>query len=189
MDCRTSGARPVRSMTLLIACLVASAAAIAAAQTATPEWPQWRGPFNTGMARGEAPLRWDDTTNIRWKTAIRRARALHTRHCRQSPVSDDGGADRARDAAVRAAGVPAVAPTPVSSIDSRSSPSIEAREGSPGSGPRRPPRRTRVTTASTAALRPTRRSPTVRASSRSSVRAASMPTTSRARCCGRRTSA
>jgi outer membrane protein assembly factor BamB len=57
-------------MTLLIASLVASAAAIAAAQPATPEWPQWRGPFNTGMARGTAPLRWDDNTNIRWKTAI-----------------------------------------------------------------------------------------------------------------------
>ena len=57
-------------MTLLIACLMTSAAVIAAAQTATPEWPQWRGPFNTGMARGKAPLKWDDTTNIRWKTAI-----------------------------------------------------------------------------------------------------------------------
>ena len=33
-------------------------------------WPQWRGPFNTGMAAGDAPLRWSDTTNIRWKTAI-----------------------------------------------------------------------------------------------------------------------
>ena len=59
-----------RLMTLLIACLMASAAVIAAAQTATPEWPQWRGPFNTGMARGKAPLKWDDTTNIRWRTAI-----------------------------------------------------------------------------------------------------------------------
>ena len=58
-------------MTLLIAYLVASAALMAAAQTATPAWPQWRGPFNTGMASGKAPLTWDDTTNIRWKTAIR----------------------------------------------------------------------------------------------------------------------
>jgi outer membrane protein assembly factor BamB len=58
------------SRTLLIAGLMASAAAIAAAQTATPEWPQWRGPFNTGMARGKAPLKWDDTTSIRWKVPI-----------------------------------------------------------------------------------------------------------------------
>ena len=34
------------------------------------QWPQWRGPFNTGMAEGDAPLRWDDTTNIRWKLSI-----------------------------------------------------------------------------------------------------------------------
>ena len=35
-----------------------------------PEWPQWRGPFNTGMAAGDAPLTWDDTRNVRWKLAI-----------------------------------------------------------------------------------------------------------------------
>ena len=33
-------------------------------------WPQWRGPFNTGMAVGDAPCVWDDTTNVRWKVAI-----------------------------------------------------------------------------------------------------------------------
>jgi outer membrane protein assembly factor BamB len=33
-------------------------------------WPQWRGPFNTGMAAGDAPLRWSDTSSIRWKTPI-----------------------------------------------------------------------------------------------------------------------
>src|SRR5687768_1375007 len=70
MDDRNSGPPTVRSMTLLLACLMASAAVVVTAQRATPEWPQWRGPFNTGMARGKAPLRWDDTTNIRWKTAI-----------------------------------------------------------------------------------------------------------------------
>lgn len=60
----------VPSMIRLVACVMASTAAIAAAQTATPEWPQWRGPFNTGMATGTAPLKWDDTTNIRWKIPI-----------------------------------------------------------------------------------------------------------------------
>ena len=34
------------------------------------EWPEWRGPFNTGMAEGDAPLRWDDRTNLRWALAI-----------------------------------------------------------------------------------------------------------------------
>ena len=34
------------------------------------EWLQWRGPSNNGMAVGDAPLRWDDVTNIKWKLAI-----------------------------------------------------------------------------------------------------------------------
>ena len=33
-------------------------------------WLQWRGPFRTGMAIGDAPLHWDDETNIVWKVAI-----------------------------------------------------------------------------------------------------------------------
>ena len=33
-------------------------------------WPQWRGPFFNGMARGDAPLTWSDTSNIKWKTPI-----------------------------------------------------------------------------------------------------------------------
>ena len=39
------------------------------AQTAG-HWPQWRGPFLNGMARGDAPSVWNDTTNIKWKTQI-----------------------------------------------------------------------------------------------------------------------
>ena len=33
-------------------------------------WPQWRGPFFNGMARGDAPTTWSDTSNIKWKTQI-----------------------------------------------------------------------------------------------------------------------
>lgn len=33
-------------------------------------WPQWRGPFFNGVARGDAPTTWGDTTNIKWKTTI-----------------------------------------------------------------------------------------------------------------------
>ncbi len=33
-------------------------------------WLQWRGPTNTGMAHGDAPLQWDDKTNVRWTTEI-----------------------------------------------------------------------------------------------------------------------
>ena len=34
------------------------------------DWKRWRGPFRTGMAVGDAPLRWDDATNVVWKVAI-----------------------------------------------------------------------------------------------------------------------
>jgi outer membrane protein assembly factor BamB len=33
-------------------------------------WPQWRGPFFNGMARGDAPIIWSDTKNIKWKAPI-----------------------------------------------------------------------------------------------------------------------
>lgn len=34
-----------------------------------PEWPQWRGPFNTGMAVGDAPTAWQ-AGNIDWQVEI-----------------------------------------------------------------------------------------------------------------------
>ncbi len=37
---------------------------------AEDHWPQWRGPFFNGMARGNAPTEWSDTKNIKWKTPI-----------------------------------------------------------------------------------------------------------------------
>ncbi len=33
-------------------------------------WPQWRGPFLNGMARGGAPREWSNTKNVKWKRAI-----------------------------------------------------------------------------------------------------------------------
>ena len=48
---------------------IAMAATLVAAATPA-EWPQWRGPLNTGMAEGDAPLHWDDSRNVRWKLAI-----------------------------------------------------------------------------------------------------------------------
>jgi outer membrane protein assembly factor BamB len=36
----------------------------------TDHWPEWRGPFLNGMARGDAPISWSDTKNIRWKAEI-----------------------------------------------------------------------------------------------------------------------
>lgn len=34
------------------------------------DWPYWRGPERNGMARGEAPLEWSDTKNMKWKIPI-----------------------------------------------------------------------------------------------------------------------
>lgn len=34
-------------------------------------WPQWRGPAFNGFApNGDPPLKWDDKTNVKWKTPI-----------------------------------------------------------------------------------------------------------------------
>ena len=34
-------------------------------------WPQWRGPFATGVSRSAAPpTEWSETKNIRWKVEI-----------------------------------------------------------------------------------------------------------------------
>lgn len=50
---------------LLNLCLAASAFGDVPGQ-----WPRWRGPFDTGMARGDAPVRWSDTENLAWKITI-----------------------------------------------------------------------------------------------------------------------
>lgn len=49
--------------------LVLTLCVSAQAQTAA-HWPQWRGPFFNGVARGDAPTVWNDTTNIKWKAEI-----------------------------------------------------------------------------------------------------------------------
>jgi outer membrane protein assembly factor BamB len=57
-------------MRWLLLSLALCAGVLVSAATSTAEWPQWRGPFNTGMAVGEAPVRWDESTNVRWRLAI-----------------------------------------------------------------------------------------------------------------------
>ena len=42
----------------------------AAAPVQAQDWPRWRGPDDTGMARGDAPTRWSDTENLKWKVDI-----------------------------------------------------------------------------------------------------------------------
>jgi outer membrane protein assembly factor BamB len=31
------------------------------------DWPRWRGPFDNGVAKTDAPLRWSDSENVAWK--------------------------------------------------------------------------------------------------------------------------
>ena len=52
----------MRVTILLFACTVLFAA--------DDDWPRWRGPNNDGMARGDAPLEWNDTKNIAWRATI-----------------------------------------------------------------------------------------------------------------------
>jgi outer membrane protein assembly factor BamB len=51
--------------TALCACL-----AQAAVFGADGDWPYWRGPSSTGVARGDAPLTWSATERIAWKAEI-----------------------------------------------------------------------------------------------------------------------
>jgi outer membrane protein assembly factor BamB len=57
--------------------LVAFAAALVAAAHAAPDpaaekyWPQWRGPYATGVSKtADPPVEWSETHNIRWKVEI-----------------------------------------------------------------------------------------------------------------------
>ncbi|MBA3973588.1 MAG: hypothetical protein C0504_05125 [Candidatus Solibacter sp.] len=37
---------------------------------ADDDWARWRGPFENGMARGDAPTEWGDGNNVAWRTPI-----------------------------------------------------------------------------------------------------------------------
>ena len=50
--------------------LVILAAAWCLAADGPDAWPRWRGPNETGVARGDAPLHWSDTEHIAWKAQI-----------------------------------------------------------------------------------------------------------------------
>lgn len=56
---------------LLIAALSFTTASTTNAQTrGSAEWPQWRGPANTGVAVARVPVTWGDTQHVRWKIEI-----------------------------------------------------------------------------------------------------------------------
>jgi len=54
----------------VVATALAMMAVVAGVAPEDRYWPYWRGPAVDGMAVGDAPLKWSDTQNVRWKTAI-----------------------------------------------------------------------------------------------------------------------
>ncbi len=54
-----------------LACFLTVAAAPVAAATPNQNWPQWRGPLQTGVApEANPPATWSETNNVKWKVKI-----------------------------------------------------------------------------------------------------------------------
>src|SRR6266851_5100131 len=55
----------------LVFSLVPAARAGDAPEKSLDNWHQWRGPLANGTApKGDPPVKWDDKTNVKWKTPI-----------------------------------------------------------------------------------------------------------------------
>jgi outer membrane protein assembly factor BamB len=50
--------------------LIAFCAGGLALYGAPDDWPRWRGPFDNGMAKGDAPLTWSDSQRVAWKAEL-----------------------------------------------------------------------------------------------------------------------
>jgi outer membrane protein assembly factor BamB len=59
----------ISSLSLALLLFVSSLGAQSRAPIAD-SWGHWRGPSQTGVAAGAAPVRWSDTSNIAWKVEI-----------------------------------------------------------------------------------------------------------------------
>jgi len=62
--------KTVTSVCLALLLAAVSGVWIYAQVPSQAHWPQWRGPFFSGMAVGDAPTVWSDTSNIKWKADI-----------------------------------------------------------------------------------------------------------------------
>lgn len=61
----------MRKTSLVLSVMLLSLVVVQVVQAQSDaHWPQWRGPFFNGMARGDAPAVWSDTKNIKWKAQI-----------------------------------------------------------------------------------------------------------------------
>ena len=59
-----------RTVTLGAVLTLITALALSAEPNIKDSWHQWRGPHNNGVAEGDAPLRFSDTENVKWKIKI-----------------------------------------------------------------------------------------------------------------------
>ena len=58
------------SWTTLLAIVVLSVVAVAAQQSRSVSWPQFRGPNSSGLGSGKPPVNFGPDQNVRWKTAV-----------------------------------------------------------------------------------------------------------------------
>lgn len=54
---------------VVLSCLALSVA-LAAQRPEVPSWPNWRGHDHTGVATGNVPLTWSDSSNVKWKIEL-----------------------------------------------------------------------------------------------------------------------
>src|SRR5688572_4246375 len=60
-----------RSALLAGIVMAAAAPALGAANEASANWPQWRGPLANGIApKGSPPTTWSETENVKWKVKV-----------------------------------------------------------------------------------------------------------------------
>ena len=59
-----------REKTIALAVVFVLAAPGWASVSIAQDWPSWRGPADDGMARGDAPVAWDENQDVKWKVAI-----------------------------------------------------------------------------------------------------------------------
>ena len=63
--------RPYRPTLLGLACSLTFATTALAAPALNQNWPQWRGPLQTGVApEANPPATWSETNNLKWKVKI-----------------------------------------------------------------------------------------------------------------------
>jgi hypothetical protein len=63
--------RRVMLAAALVILVLAPGGLLTAQQPADRFWPQWRGPFATGVSRtATPPVEWSETKNVRWKVPI-----------------------------------------------------------------------------------------------------------------------